>query len=72
MWLDRPVGCADVHLKALAVSSLGLTDIPFITTGGILGLKKEDTSEKVVFVNIKALLIWVVQDVLDLVQALIK
>lgn len=44
----------------------------FITTGEILGLKKDNISEKVIFVNIKALLIWVVQDGLDLVQGLIS
>lgn len=61
-----------MSLKALAVSSLGPTDTSFITTGEILGLKKEDISEKVIFVNIIALFIWVVQDGLDLVQALIR
>ena len=61
-----------MRLEALALSSLGPTDIPFITTGEILGLKKENISKKIVFVSIKALLIWVVQDDFDLVQALIR
>lgn len=57
VWLRRPFGCEDTCLKALVVCGLGPTDIPFISTGEILGLKKEDISEKVIFVNIKALLI---------------
>lgn len=72
VWLDRPFWCKGVHLKALAISSLGPTDISFITNGEILGLKKQDSSEKVIFVDIKALLIWAMQDGLDLVQALIR
>lgn len=72
VWLDRPLWCKDVHLQALTVSSLGPTDVSFITNGEILGLKKQDSSKKVIFVDIKALLIWVMQDGLDLVQALIR
>lgn len=66
----QPFWCEDV--KALAISNSGPTDIFSIATGEMLVLKKEDTSEKAVFVNVKALLTWVVQHGLDLVQALIR